>query len=81
MEKYLVTTVNPFFAPDGNKYSAIWGDFDILNMESKNPFWTLGINIKVGNNNNHMIISKEQIQSAVICKEKPVSIKDIWMTE
>jgi hypothetical protein len=72
--KYLVTTSNWFFAPDGKVYRAVWGDIEILsdsvlgvktNSHSSNWF------AKIGSEKKHAIIAGCQIQYAVKCEAKP----------
>lgn len=72
--KYLITTDNWFFAPDGKQYRAVWGDVKIVtdkilgiktNARSSNWF------AKVGTEDNHVIIAGCQIHYAVRCKAKP----------
>ena len=83
--KYLITTDNWFFAPDGQSYKAVWGDTEILedsflglktNKNSSNWY------AKVGSDNNHVIIAGCQIHYAVKCEKKP-NINDIddWLTD
>ena len=71
--KYLVTTDNWFYAPDGKKYRSAWGEIEILkddilgvstNRNSTNWY------AKIGSKENHVIIAGCQIHYAVKC-EKP----------
>ena len=72
--KYLITTDNQFFAPDGKQYRAVCGDVKIVadqilgiktNARSSNWF------AKVGTEDNHVIIAGCQIHYAVRCEAKP----------
>jgi hypothetical protein len=72
--KYIVTTDNWFYAPDGNSYKAVWGEVEIVedtflgiktNRNSSNWF------AKVGNENNHVVIAGCQIHYATKCEEMP----------
>lgn len=72
--KYLITTDNWFYAPDGRKYKAAWGEVQIVedtvlgiktNRNSTNWY------AKVGNGYKHILIAGCQIHYAVRCKEKP----------
>lgn len=72
--KYLITTDQWFFAPDGLQYRCVWGDVEIItdsflgittNRNSTNWF------AKVGTPLNHVIVAGCQIHYAVSCEEKP----------
>lgn len=72
--KYLITTDNWFYAPDGRQYRAVWGEVTIIedsflgvktNRNSSNWF------AKVGDDPNHVIIAGCQIHYSVRCEEKP----------
>ena len=72
--KYIVTTDNWFYAPDGNSYKAVWGEVEIVedtflgiktNRNSSNWF------AKVGNKDNHVVIAGCQIHYATKCEEMP----------
>jgi len=73
--KYLITTNDWFYAPDGNSYKAVWGDVEILdddkvlgiktNRQSTNWF------AKIGSSEKHVIIAGCQIYYAVRCQAKP----------
>lgn len=72
--KYLITTDNWFFAPDGKQYKAVWGKVAILpdsilgvKTNTKSTNWYA----RVGNNANHVIIAGCQIHYAVRCEKKP----------
>jgi len=67
--KYLITTDNWFFAPDGRQYRAVWGEVEIIsdsflniktNIKSSNWF------AKVGSEDKFVIIAGCQIHYA--CK-------------
>lgn len=72
--KYLITSDNWFFAPDGKQYKSAWGEIEILtddilgiktNRNASNWF------AKIGSNSNHIIIAGCQIHYAVKCEIKP----------
>ncbi len=72
--KYLITTDNYFYAPNGKQYRAVWGKVSVLsdeilgvktNRNSTNWF------AKIGNESNHVIIAGCQIHYAVRCENKP----------
>lgn len=74
--KYLITTNDWFYAPDGKKYRSVWGDVEILsdsllgvetNRNSTNWY------AKVGSEENHAIIAGCHIHYAIKCNEKPNS--------
>lgn len=83
--KYLITTDNWFYAPDGKQYRAAWGDVQIVedtllgvktNRNSSNWF------AKVGSEDKHVIIAGCQIHYAIKCEEKP-DIEEVedWQTD
>jgi hypothetical protein len=72
---YLVTCDNWFYAPDGKLYRSVWGHVEVIqdsflgvktNSHSSNWF------LKVGTNQNHVIIAGCQVHYAVLCWEKPI---------
>lgn len=72
--KYLITTDNWFYAPDGKQYNSVWGNVEIVsdsvlgiktNVRSSNWF------AKVGNEENYIIVAGCQIHYAVKCEKKP----------
>lgn len=72
--KYLITTTQWFYAPDGKVYRCVWGDVEILsdgilgvktNHHSANWF------AKIGSESNHMVVAGCQIHYAIRCEEKP----------
>lgn len=72
--KYLITTDNWFYAPNGKKYRSAWGDVEILqdnilgvktNRMSSNWF------AKIGSDENHIIVAGCQIHYSVRCEETP----------
>lgn len=74
--KYLITTDNWFYAPDGKTYRSVWGNVEILsdsilgvktNIRSSNWF------AKIGNECNFVIVAGCQIHYAVKCENKPES--------
>lgn len=67
--KYLITTDNYFFAPDGKQYRAVWGECRTVSAEQ-----ALGFNpnrnsanwfIRVGSEESHVIVAGCQIHYAV----------------
>jgi len=73
--KYLITTDNWFFCPNGNSYKAVWGNVEIFNDEK-----VLGIQTnrqssnwyaKVGSEEKHIIIAGCQIHYSIHCNEQP----------
>jgi len=80
--KYLITTDNWFYAPDGRKYRAVWGDVTIVddsllgiktNRNSSNWF------AHVGSDEKGMFVAGCQIHYAVRSEECPNdgSVKDV----
>jgi len=72
--KYLITTDNWFYAPDGMQYRGVWGEVEIIsdaflgiktNIRSSNWF------AKVGTDENHVIVAGCQIHYAIKCEQKP----------
>jgi hypothetical protein len=72
--KYIVTTDNWFYAPDGNSYKAVWGEVTILedtflgiktNRNASNWY------AKVGSEDNHVVVAGCQIHYAVKCDTQP----------
>lgn len=72
--KYLVTTDNWFYAPDGMQYKAAWGNVKVVgdevlgiktNRNSSNWF------LQVGNGDDHVLIAGCQIHYAVKCENRP----------
>lgn len=72
--KYLITTDNWFFAPDGRQYKSVWGEVEILedlilgvktNRNSSNWY------AKIGTDENHIIVAGCQIHYALKSNEKP----------
>jgi len=72
--KYLITTDNWFYAPDGLKYRSVWGDVKILedtllgvktNRNSSNWY------AFVGSEEKGMIVAGCQIHYAVKCDKAP----------
>ena len=72
--KYLITTDNWFFAPDGKQYKSVWGNVEIVedsvlgiktNRNASNWY------AKVGSEDKHVIIAGCQIHYSIKCNEKP----------
>jgi hypothetical protein len=76
--KYLITTDNWFFGPDGFQYRAVWGEVKIIedsilgiktNARSSNWY------AKVGTEENHVIVAGCQIHYAVKTETKPKQVQ------
>jgi hypothetical protein len=72
--KYLITTDDWFYAPNGEMYKAVWGEVEIVedtvlglktNRNSSNWY------AKVGSEDNHIIVAGCQIHYAAKCNKKP----------
>lgn len=72
--KYLITTDNWFYGPDGKKYRAAYGDVQVLgddalgvktNRNSTNWY------VQVGNQDEHIVIAGCQIHYAIKCTDRP----------
>jgi hypothetical protein len=72
--KYLITTDNWFYAPDGRQYKSVWGEVEVLedsilgvktNRNSTNWY------AKIGSKEKYVIIAGCQIHYAVKCENKP----------
>ena len=75
--KYLITTDNWFYGPDGFQYRAVWGEVQIV----EDSFLGIKTNIrssnwyaKIGTEDNHVIVAGCQIHYAVKTDEKPETI-------
>ena len=84
--KYLVNTNDWFTGPDGNEYKAAWGDCEVIstkeslgfdpNRNSANWF------VKVGTDENHILIAGCQIHYVIKCNDKPNTLFGKgWSTE
>lgn len=80
--KYLITTREWFIAPDGHQYRSVWGEVEIFedtflgiktNRNSSNWY------IKVGTEENHIIIAGCQIHYAIKCEH--VYTGDVYDSE
>lgn len=72
--KYLISTDNWFFAPNGKQYNAVWGDVEILSdsfLGVKTNYRSANWFAKIGTEKNHVIVAGCQIHYAVKCEEKP----------
>jgi len=80
--KYLITTDNWFYAPDGLKYRSVWGDVKIIedsvlgvktNRNSSNWY------AYIGSEEKGMIVAGCQIHYAVKCEKTPNTdkVKDV----
>lgn len=72
--KYLITTDNWFFAPDGLQYRAVWGEVEIIedsqlglktNRNSTNWY------AKIGEEGKEVVVAGCQIHYAVKCDKMP----------
>jgi len=75
--KYLITTDNWFYGPDGFQYRAVWGEVQIV----EDSFLGIKTNIrssnwyaKIGTEDNHVIVAGCQIHYAVKTDKKPKTI-------
>ena len=82
-QRYLITTDNWFFAPDGEKYCGVWGrvnvhsDTDILGIKTneKSTNWY----VWVGSDDKGVLVAGCQIHYATICPEPPpLNNTSIW---
>lgn len=73
--KFLITTDNWFFAPDGRQYRAVWGKVNVFSSDD-----TLGIKtnmrstnwyVIVGEGNKQVVIAGCQVHYATMCNEQP----------
>lgn len=72
--KYLVTTDNWFYAPDGKKYRSAWGNVEIVEDSSlglKTNRNSTNWYARVGSNDKHIVIAGCQIHYAVKCNNEP----------
>lgn len=73
--KYLITTENWFYAPDGKQYRAVWGEVkllqtkDVLGVDPNRVTanWTL----QVGTEEDHILIGGCQVNYSVKCPNRP----------
>jgi hypothetical protein len=72
--KYLITTDSWFYAPNGLRYKAVWGEVKILddsilgiktNRNATNWF------ARIGSEHNHIIVAGCQIHYALRCESMP----------
>ena len=67
--KYLITTDNYFFAPDGKQYRAVWGECRTVSAEQALGFNPNRISanwfIRVGSEESHVIVAGCQIHYAI----------------
>lgn len=75
--KYIISSDAWFFAGDGHQYKAVWGEVTILSDEilgiktnSRSTNWY----VRVGTDENHVIIAGCQIHYAVRTDVRPVPI-------
>ena len=78
--KYLITTDNWFFAPDGKQYKSVWGNVRVLGDNETLDIITNrnGTNwfVKIGSEDKHVIIAGCQIHYACKCDYIP-NIEDV----
>lgn len=73
--KYLITTHEWFYAPDGKQYRAVWGDVqitqtkDIIGLDPNRV--TSNYCYKVGTEEHHIIIGGCQVMYSVKCDIRP----------
>lgn len=76
-EKYLITTHEWFLCPDGEEYRGVWGICEIINSEDAFGFTPMRPStnwfLKIGNEDNHVIVAGCHIHYAVKCSNKPVA--------
>lgn len=81
--KYLITTDNYFYGPDGQQYRSVFGEIEILqdgflgittNRNSSNWY------IKVSGKTQHIIIAGCQIHYALKCEYDDLDLED-WILE
>jgi len=76
-KRYLVTTDDWFLAPDGELYRAVWGTSSIEKIEDTLGFIPIRPStnwyMKVGNENNYIIIAGCKIHYVCRCEDKPKS--------
>jgi hypothetical protein len=76
-KRYLITTDDWFFAPDGEQYKSVWGTCSILNIKEIFGFDPLRPStnwyVFVGSINSHVIIAGCRVHYAVRCEQKPKS--------
>lgn len=75
--KYLINTDMWFTAPDGKDYKAVWGEVEVLQTKEVWGFEPLRPSqnwfLKVGTDDNHVLIAGCQIHYAVKCEVRPYS--------
>lgn len=72
--KYLISTSDWFYAPDGRQYKAVWGDVSILQdsfLGVKTNAISANWYAKVGTEENHVIVAGCQIHYAVKSEKEP----------
>lgn len=73
-EKYLITTDNWFFAPDGEQYRAIWGTCNFSKTDEVlgfNPTRSTNWLLKVGEGEGAMTLGGCQVNYAIACVNRP----------
>ena len=73
--KYLITTDNWFYGPDGKHYKAVWGNCKVFEdnkvLGIKTNIRATNWYVKVGSEENHIIVAGCQIHYAIRCDKKP----------
>jgi len=74
--KYLITTDNYFFAPDGKQYRAVWGEVTVGEFKSEFGFENAGTGhakwfARIGSDEKGLIVAGCQIHYACMCPVKP----------
>lgn len=80
--KYLITTDNWFYAPDGLKYRAVWGEVKILNddvLKIKTNARSTNWYAFIGSEEKGMVVAGCQVHYAVKSNKKPNTerVKDL----
>lgn len=79
--KYLITTDDWFFAPDGREYRAAWGEVEVL-KEDETISYRINADpakwfMRIGNEESHMIIAGDRIHY-MIKSENPPSTEETF---
>ena len=83
--KYIITTTDWFTTPNGREYRAVWGDVEVLNdsiLGIKTNRNSTNWYLKVGTDDNHVIIAGCQVNYAVKSESSPITdekvMHEIW---
>ena len=72
--KYLITTDGWFYAPNGSKYRAVWGEVEIMSddvLGVKTNRLSTNWYARIGDDVNGVVVAGCQIHYAVRCEDKP----------